>query len=305
MATLIDELQQAVERVSGSAGPSVVRIGRGPGRGAGIVVGPDRVLTNAHNLRGPETTVTFADGRSVTANATGVDSDGDLAVLTVETGDTAAISWQPEAVQPSPGTPVFAVATHGPAGLRITFGLVSAVGQTFGGPRGRTIGGGIEHTAPLGRGSSGGPVVDAQGSLLGINTHRLGDGFYLALPADTDLRRRVDALAAGVAPERPRLGVALAPAHAARRLRAAVGLPERDGLLIRAVADDSAAARAGLRQGDLLVAVGGQPLTTAEELYAALDGAAGARLHLTIVRGTDESEVEVSFADEPTEAGGA
>lgn len=304
MATLIDELQQAVERVSGSAGPAVVRIGRGPGRGAGVVVGKDRVLTNAHNLRGPETTVTFADGRSLTASATGVDGDGDLAVLTVETGDTAPIAWPADSVQPSPGTPVFAIATHGPAGLRVTFGLVSAVGQTFGGPRGRAIGGGIEHTAPLGRGSSGGPVVDAQGNLLGINTHRLGDGFYLALPADADLRRRVDALAAGEAPERPRLGVALAPAHAARRMRAAVGLPQRDGLLIRAVADDSPAARAGLRQGDLLVAIGGQPLTTPEELYTALDGAAGTTLKIGIVRGTEESEVDVSFED-PAESAGS
>ncbi|GAC1376553.1 MAG: hypothetical protein NVSMB4_05490 [Acidimicrobiales bacterium] len=296
MPTSLDELEGTVARVAAGAGVSVVRIGRGPGRGAGVVIDPGRVLTNAHNVRGAEVTVTFSDGRSATANVAGIDAEGDLAVLSVETGDVPAIRWEPErSAATTPGSPVFALASIAGQGLRVTFGLVSAVGQAFVGPRGRTIGGSIEHTAPLGRGSSGGPIVDANGSLLGINTSRLGDGFYLALPTDRALKARVDALTLGDAPTRPRLGVALAPVQAARRMRAAVGLPPRDGLLVRAVEEQSPAAAAGIRQGDLIVAVGTVALSSPEDLHAALDDAAGSTLTLAIVRATEDLEVTVTF----------
>ena len=90
---------------------------------------------------------------------------------------------------------MFALANPGGRGLRVTFGFVSGVERTFRGPRGRRITGSLEHTAPLLPGSSGGPVLTAAGQLLGINTNRLGEGFYLAIPADEALRGRVDALA--------------------------------------------------------------------------------------------------------------
>ena len=139
--------------------------------------------------------------------------------------------------------------------MRASVGFVSALDVTFRGPGGGRLRGAIEHTAPLARGSSGGPVVDVRGTLVGIDTHRVGDGFYLALPADDDLRARVDALARGEAPHRPRLGIAVAPPRVARRLRQSVGLPERDGLLVHAVEDGGPAERAGIRQGDLIVRV--------------------------------------------------
>lgn len=296
MPTSMLDLEATVADVAATAGPSVVRIGRGPGRGAGVIIDAGRVLTNAHNLRGPEVTVTFFDGRTATATVAGVDAEGDLAVLSVDTADIPPIAWAPDSTaSAAPGTPVFALATIAGRGLRVTFGLVSAVGQAFVGPRGRAIGGSIEHTAPLGRGSSGGPIVDASGSLLGLNTSRLGEGFYLALPTDSALKARVDALADGDAPSRPRLGVALAPLHAARRMRAAVGLPQRDGLLVRAVEEDSPAAAAGIRQGDLLVSIGGVALSSPEDLHAALATAAGTTLTLGIVRATDDLEVTVTL----------
>jgi serine protease Do len=301
----VDELQQAATAAADHAGPSVVRIGRGPGRGAGVVVADGVVVTNAHNLRGPETTVTFADGRRETGRAAGVDVDGDLAVLAVETGDVPAIEWSDLDGQPRLGTPVFALANTPGHGLRVGFGLVSSVGRTFRGPRGRRVSGSLEHTAPLGRGSSGGPLVDGAGRLIGVNTHRLGDGFYLALPADSALRSRIDHLARGEAPSHPRLGIGIAPPFAARRLRRAVGLPERDGLLVRAVEDGGPANRAGLREGDLIVSVGGNPLTSADDLFDALDAlGSDASLALRIVRGVDELDVRVSF-DETTEEGSA
>src|ERR1700729_3447684 len=115
----------------------------------------------------------------------------------------------------------------------VASGFVSGVERTFRGPRGRRISGSLEHTAPLLPGSSGGPVLDAGGQLLGINTNRLGEGFYLAIPADETLRSRARALGRGEFAERPQLGIAIAPGHVARRLRRAVGLPDVDGVLIR------------------------------------------------------------------------
>jgi serine protease Do len=291
--------------VATAAGPAVVRIGRGPGRGGGVVVDPGVVVTNAHNLRGETTLVTFADGRSDTATVAGVDVDGDVAVLHVDTGPVEPVAWAPGEVAPVIGTPVFALAIPPGHGLRVGFGLVSAVGRAFRGPRGRRVAGSVEHTAPLGRGSSGGPVVDGQGRLLGINTHRLGEGFYLALPADETLRARVDQLARGQAPVRRRLGIGLAPAFAARKLRRAVGLPERDGLLVRVVEDGGAGARAGLREGDLVVEAGGRAVTNADDLFDVLDALGDDEsLRLRVVRGVDEIDVNVTFG-ETTEEGSA
>lgn len=291
--SVVEELQQAATAVAEKVGPAVVRIGRAPGRGAGVVIGAGRVVTNAHNLRGDQTTVTFSDGRTETGRVAGVDVDGDLAVLAVETAAVAAPEWGEPA---SAGLPVFALAPSASGDLRVSFGLVSTVGEAFRGPRGRRIVGSLEHTAPLRRGSSGGPVVDGAGRVLGINTHRLGDGFYLALPADDELRARLDALARGRSPSRRHLGVALAPAEAARQLRRAVGLPERDGLLVRAVQPDSAAEGAGLREGDLIVAASGRAIASADELHAALDAVEeGGSLSLRIVRGSEELDVTVAF----------
>ena len=189
------------------------------------------------------------------------------------------------------------MANPGGRGLRVTFGFVSGVERTFRGPRGRRITGSLEHTAPLLPGSSGGPVVDAGGRLLAINTSRLGDGFYLAVPADEALRGRADALARGETATSPRLGVSITPGHVARRLRRAVGLPDADGLLIGEVAEASPAARAGLAAGDLIVAAAGRPVSTPDDLYDALAATRGGILELRVVRGTDERTLQVTFTD--------
>ena len=286
----IEELQTAVTTVADGAGPSIVGIGRGT-RGSGVVIADGKVLTNAHNLRGDEVTVTFADGRRTRGTVAGWDGDGDLAVIDVDTAGATPVAWA-DGADLSVGTAVFgASASHG-GGTRVTFGLVSAIARAFRGPGGRRIDGSVEHTAPLAPGSSGGALLDATGKLVGINTNRIGEGFYLALPADAALRSRVDALARGESPSRPRLGVAVAPSHVARRLRRSVGLPERDGILVRGVEDDSPAAAAGIQAGDLIVEVGGKSVTDADDLYAAL-GALELPFEVKVVRGTDERTVQV------------
>jgi len=290
---VLEEISQAVRGAAESVGPAVVGLGRGWGRGSGVVIAPGTVLTNAHNLRGDDVTVTFADGRREAGTLAGVDVDADVAAIAVDTGDVDPVELgDPDAL--ATGSLVVALANPGGRGLRATLGMVSATGRSFRGPRGRRIRGSIEHTAPLPRGSSGGPLLDTDGRLVGLNSVRMEGGLILALPVDESLGERLDALARGEAPSRPRLGVAIAPPHVARRLRRAVGLPERDGLLVRWVEDGSPAARAGIEKGDLIVAAGGAPVTRVDELEPLLEGD---ELTLTVVCGADERDVAVRFAE--------
>ncbi|HEX9713020.1 MAG TPA: S1C family serine protease [Actinomycetota bacterium] len=292
---VLQELQSGVQAVTDNVGRSVVGIGQRWGIGSGVVIAPGKVLTNAHNIRGEQLAVTFADGRHEQGTIAGVDIDGDVAVLSVDTGDVPPISWNGTA-DIGLGLAVFALSNPGGRGLRVTFGLVSGTARAFRGPRGRRIAGSVEHTAPLLPGSSGGPVVDLEGRLLGINTNRLGEGFYLAIPADDALRRRVEALSEGQAPSRPKLGVGVVPPQVARGLRRAVGLPESDGLLVRHVEDDSPAARAGIAEGDMIVAVGEQAVSDADELHDALEAAGtGATIELSILRGLEQRAVTVTL----------
>jgi S1-C subfamily serine protease len=294
--TILDEVGTSIRQLAEGAGASVVGVGQRRGAGSGIVLAQGQVLTNAHNARGDQVTVTFADGRTAEGSVAGRDIDGDLAVISVDTGETPALPWA-DSASAQIGEPVFAVANPGGRGLRVTFGFVSSVDRSFRGPRGRRITGSLEHTAPLLPGSSGGPVVDAGGRLLAINTSRLGEGFYLAVPADEALRGRADALARGETATSPRLGVSITPGHVARRLRRAVGLPDADGLLIGDVAEASPAARAGLASGDLIVSAAGRPVRTPDDLFDALAAARGGSLELKVVRGTDERTLQVTFTD--------
>jgi serine protease Do len=294
--TVLDEIQASIKQLAETAGPSVVGIGQRWGIGSGIVLAEGQVLTNAHNVRGDQVVVTFADGHTAEGSLAGRDIDGDLAVIAVDTGATPALPWAASATA-GIGTPVFGLANPGGRGLRVTFGFVSGVERSFRGPRGRRITGSLEHTAALLPGSSGGPVLDAGGQLLGINTNRLSEGFYLAIPADETLRGKAGALSRGESAAQPQLGVALAPGHVARRLRRAVGLPESEGLLIRDVTEGSPAARAGLAQGDLIVAAGTGPVRTVDDLFDALEAARGGVLELQILRGADERTIQVAFGE--------
>jgi serine protease Do len=292
----VQEIQETITAAVERVGPVTVGLGRGWGLGSGVVIADGRVLTNAHNLRREELTVSFVDGRRETGTVAGQDLDLDLAVLAVDTAGLEPVEWEP-ADAPPIGTPVVALSNPGGRGLRATPGFVSSAGRSFRGPRGRRVHGAVEHTAPLPRGSSGGPLVDSTGRLVGINSVRMDGGLILAVPASGLAKERVSLLARGEAPTPRRLGVAVAPPRVARRMRGAVGLPERSGLLVRAVEADSPADRGGLERGDLIVRAGGDELDSIESLYAALEGvpAEGGELTLTVVRGTEERNVAVPF----------
>jgi serine protease Do len=293
--TAFADIETAIGEVAERVGPAVVGLGRGWG-GSGVVIEPGRVLTNAHNIRHDELTVTFADGRRAEGRVTASDGDLDVAVIEVDTGDVQPIEWADEDGAPAIGRSVLALANPAGRGLRVTPGFVSSTARSFRGPRGRRIAGAIEHTAPLPRGSSGGPLVDYDGRLLGLNSIRVDGGLILALPADETLRERVQSLGQGETPKRVRLGVALVPPRVARRLRRAVGLPERDGVLVRAVEEGSPADKAGIERGDLIVLAGDHPLDRIDAVYEALDAVrADGSIELTIVRGNEERVVTVTL----------
>src|SRR5438105_48867 len=126
--TLLEEIEVSVQTSAERSGPAVVGLGRGWGVGSGVVIAPGQVLTNAHNLRHghEETTVTFHDGRQVSGRVAGSDSDLDVAVIEVDTGDVEPVSWpeDPESSGPEIGRAVLALGNPGGRGLRVTPGFI-------------------------------------------------------------------------------------------------------------------------------------------------------------------------------------
>jgi len=296
MSTTLAAFNAELSTLAATAAASTVTIGRN-GRGSGIVIGPDEILTSAHNLRDRTTAVTLPDGTEAQAEVVATDPYGDLAVLSVPTGDVAPL---PLGTPAGLGSLVVA-ASGGRGNPRVAVGVVGSVDRRFRGPGGRPVSGAFEHDAALPKGASGGPVVDIDGRIVGIDTHRTGTG-YLARPFDEELLARLESLRAGRSHLPPRLGVVLAPPHVAAKLRAAVGLEPLPGALVRAVDPDGPAARAGVREGDLVrgVVVAGttHDVDGPDSLQAALDAAGSAdELTLVLVRGTEDVEVTVSFAE--------
>jgi len=293
-----EELEEAAATARRRALPAVVGIGSRWPSGSGIVFGEGLVVTSAHNVHTESPGVHFADGSHREAVSVTADVAGDLAVIRVPTDGVAAIGWAERG--PQLGAPIFAAANPGGRGPRLSFGVVSAQDLEFRGPGGHPIAGGFEHSAPLPHGSSGGPVLTLSGELVGINTKRLGEGLYAALPADSTLRSRLESLGQGEPVIRPYLGVGLLPGEVARRLRAAVGLPERPGVLVQQLDEEGPAAMAGVRKGDLLTKAGGAELSRASDLHRVLGAAKpGDQLELELVRGADDQQLQVILGVEP------
>ncbi|MBT8198245.1 MAG: S1C family serine protease [Acidimicrobiia bacterium] len=290
---MLKELQTTLSSLAEQVGPSVVGIGRRGRAGSGVVIDTDRILTNAHNLSSESVSVTFTDGTTVDGTVVGADFDADLAVIAATTNGNPPIE-RASSDDLGFGAPVVALSNPGGRGLRVTAGYVSGTQREFRGPRGRLIRGTLEHTAPLLPGSSGGPVVDTDGRLLGVNTNRLGEGFYLAIPTGPTLDTAIDKLSKGEAAARVRLGVGVAPADVAAKLRASVGLDPVDGVLVRFVEEGSPAEIAGIREGDMITKVGDHGVTSPDDLHEAL-ASVGSTAVVEVVRVAETLTVEVGF----------
>src|SRR4051795_5838267 len=207
MSTLTD-LQSTITGVAERVGPSVVGLGRGWNAGSGVVVAPGRVATVAHAARRGGPSVLLPDGNRADDVLFTADLDGNLALLELDTGDIPPVELADET--PGLGAPVVALADPGGRGLRATLGFVTSAERSVRGPRGRRIAGAIEHSAPLPRGSSGGPLTDADGRVVGLNAVRLDGGLILAVPLTS---AAIERLTDPTRDEPRRLGIALAPRH--------------------------------------------------------------------------------------------
>jgi len=284
-----------IKGIAERVGPSVVGLGGRRG-GSGVVIGPGRVLTLARNVGAADEVDVHVAGERIAGRVLGRDEQVDAAVIAVE-ADLPAVAWA-QAAEAEIGTPVVALGDPAGRGLRATPGFVASAPRGVRGPRGRLIEGVLEHTAPLPRGSGGGPLVDADGGVLGLNAVRRPGGLILAWPGAV-LRAAAEALADGTHRPPRRLGVAVAPPAVARRLRAAVGLPPADGLLVQGVRAGSPADAAGLTRGDLIVEAAGRPVAAIDDLYAALDAAPpGEPLALAVLRGAERHELTTVLAEE-------
>ena len=252
------------------------------------------MLTVAHVLRGDEVAVTFADGRTAEGRVAGTDPDLDVAVIAVDTGETAAghLGARRHAAagcarsSPSP--------TPAAAGCAPRSGSSPPPVAASAARAGRRVAGSIEHTAPLPRGSSGGPLVDPGGNLLGLNAVRRDGGFILALPAD---RRPAPPRRRAGARRGDRSGRGWASRWRRRGSRAACarrsGCPSVTGCSCAAWST-AAAARAASSAAISSIRAGDRPLTSMDDLFDALDQA-GDTLALGVVRGSEERELEIAL----------
>ena len=276
-AELLDAYSLAVIGVVEKAGPAVVsfEVGgqRGPnGAGSGFAVTPDGyVLTNSHVVHSAkQIRVRTPGGEIANAQTVGDDPATDLALVKVEAGALAGYLAVDGAIMPRVGQ--LAVAIGNPLGFESTVstGVVSALGRSLRGRSNRLIDGVIQHTAPLNPGNSGGPLLDASGRVLGVNTAIIArsQGLGFAIAVETAAWVLGQLLQHGRV-RRGWLGLGAARRPLDRRLAYHHGLG-RSAVEIQSVEPGSPAARAGLADGDLLVRFGDTPIESVDELHRML-----------------------------------
>jgi S1-C subfamily serine protease len=285
---ILDAYSTAVVRVAKAVLPSVASLsvrarGRSGSGSASVLTNDGFLLTSAHVVEGAERAeAAFADGTTVTADVVGRDPLSDLAVLRargdvpppVRLGDAAALQ-----------VGQLVVALGNPLGLAgsVTTGIVSALGRSLPTRAGRVIDEVIQTDAALNPGNSGGVLADSRGAMIGVNTAVAGVGVGLAVPINDTTRQLITTLMTKGRVRRAWLGIAGAQTPLPPPLAAKVG--RKTGLQVAQVVDGSPAASAGLRRGDVVVAVDSQPVLTSTSIQKQMvEGAIGRRVEITVWR---------------------
>jgi len=289
---LLDAYSQAVMSAVGRVAPAVAHVrvehrkGRG-GSGSGFLITPDGYLvTNSHvasNAAAIE--VTLPDGRTADAKVVGDDPDSDLAVLKVQADDLA---WVRLGDSSRVRVGQVAIAIGSPLGFQhtVTAGIVSALGRSMRAQTGRLLDNVLQTDASLNPGNSGGPLVDARGEVIGVNTAVImgAQGICFAIASSTAERVAIALIRDGRV-RRARLGLGGQTLPLPRRVVRHFGLPAESGVRIESVERGSPAADAGLARGDVIVAIDGVPIRDIDTLQRVMGADAIARrLEVLLVR---------------------
>ena len=281
--------------------PAVVNIaGTGSKLGSGIIVDAENgyVLTNHHVIDGADRiTVTLADRRRVPAELVGADAETDVAVLRIEADGLTAIPYG-SSERLEVGDFVVAVGYPFELGQTFTLGIVSATGRSnLGIKRYEDF---IQTDASINRGNSGGPLVDLQGRVIGINSHIYGPswggniGIGFAIPIDM-ARAVMDQIVEHGSVERGRLGLHIQ--DLTHDLAAAFGIESNAGALVSKVRPGSAAERAGIEEGDVIIGINGGAVEDASDLRNAVGLLrVGETAHLALVRGNESIALDAVVA---------
>ncbi len=303
---LLDAYSRAVVGAAARVSPAVVKIevrgqraagpaGRAPGRdpdppagtGSGFVFTPDGfLLTNSHVGHGAaEIEVTLLDGRHLLASLVGDDPDTDLAVIRVGAADLVPVTFS-NSRQLRVGQLVIAIGNPYGFQYTVTAGVVSALGRSLRSSSGRLIDNIIQTDAALNPGNSGGPLVDARGAVVGVNTAVImpAQGLCFAIPIHTAEFVVPRLIKDGVL-RRSFIGVGGHNAQLARRLVVALGLPVQTGVLVLSVEKDSPAETSGLAEGDIVIGFAGEPVRDMDDLHRLLgEERAGVPAELIVLR---------------------
>jgi S1-C subfamily serine protease len=273
------------------------------GSGSGVIVTPDGyLLTNQHVVhRAGSVSLTLTNGDKVEARVIAEDASTDLAVLRARTSGLPAVS-----LLTKPGSRVgqLVIAIGNPFGFEATVsaGVISAHGRTLRGGDGRLIEGVVQHTAPLNPGNSGGPLVDARGRVVGINTAIIAaaQGIGFAVPASTAEWVIAEVLTNGRV-RRAYLGIAGRTRRLDRRLVRALALANESALEIVAREPDTPAADSDLRVGDIILAVQSQTIASVDALHRFLSRwTIGESLQLSVLRRTQLLQMDIVPVEMPS-----
>jgi S1-C subfamily serine protease len=262
------------------------------GGGSGFVFTPDGlILTNSHVVHdATRIEVTLADGRRAPAHTIGDDPATDLAVIRIDASGLRAVPLG-DSQQLRPGQ--MAIAIGNPYGFQftVTAGVISALGRSLRSYSGRLIEDVIQTDAALNPGNSGGPLVDSRGRVIGVNTATIlpAQGICFAIGINTAKFVASRLLRDGRI-RRSYIGVSAQTVPIHRRVVRFYGLARETGVVVVGIEDDgrSPARTAGLREGDVIVALDEQPVAGVDDLHRLLtDAQVGARCSLTVIRHTE------------------
>jgi S1-C subfamily serine protease len=296
MAEVLRTVSDALAATVETTGSGVVRVeSRRRLPASGIVWSSDGTIVTAHHVveRDENIAVGLPDGQTVSATLVGRDPTTDLAVLRAEGGNLAPPAWvEPDSLRV--GHLVLALGRPGRS-VQATLGIVSALGESWRTPAGGRVDHYLQTDLVMYPGFSGGPLVDAAGAVLGLNTSALLRGISLTVPTPT-LRQVVETLLTHGHVRRGYLGVS---AQAVRLPKTLVEeLSQETGLLLVSVEPDGPADRGGLLLGDTLVAMDGQPVRHLDDLLALLSSdRVSASVVVRIVRGGLLQEMKVTVGE--------